>query len=706
MPARDTEIKTENAVHTNAHTVGSRVKDTFKLLYSRFKDVSMKRLQVGPEDFSMVKSGVQRIQFAFYFVCLSAIIILLLFRSMPIWGVVSLSLLGGAVLWVASYLFPIRQFQRIYLWILAPLFAFLITEILIGNIEFAPYKLHLNYTQSIMNLVWYYMLATVLYLITGRLNLSAGLTAVLGCFWGNANFYVNQFRGRIIFPADILSFRTALAVTSDYDYTPSVTQWIVAGCLLALLVSLILTSGRREKQKWKRPRLLQTASLLGISIIYIIVFFSTSFLDLVGIKPSMWFTEQNGVLLNFMVNLNYSKVESPDDYSIDVIAEIDDGETTTVIDAEDTPNIIVIMNEAFSDISVLGDFETNTDCMPFFHSLTENTIRGQVYSSVLGGNTANSEYEFLTGNTMAFLPSGTVAYQLYTHAGDYSLVGQMNSLGYQTIAMHPYYENCWSRDSVYEYYNFSESYFINDYVTKSYLRSYISDLCNYNNLITLYEEHIEDDPETPLFFFNVTMQNHGGYDQNWRNLGRTVYLTGERENQYTKTDQYLSLIAESDAALETLITYYSQVEEPTIILLFGDHQPNLGEDFYESVIGKNPDDFTVAETELLYTVPFVLWTNYDIEEQAGVTLSINYLSSLLLETAELPMTEYQQYLSEMRSVVPVINSIGYRETDGAFTANETELSEAAAAYINKYRILQYNGIFDDKNRVDSIFFLK
>ena len=107
------------------------------------------------------------------------------------------------------------------------------------------------------------------------------------------------------------------------------------------------------------------------------------------------------------------------------------------------------MNESLSDLSVLPGVESNTDAMPFLRSLTENTIKGYAYSSVFGGTTANSEYEFLTGNTTAFLPAGTVPYQMYVSDGDPTLVGQMAALGYRTVAAHPYRSSGWSRPSVY-----------------------------------------------------------------------------------------------------------------------------------------------------------------------------------------------------------------------------------------------------------------
>jgi phosphoglycerol transferase MdoB-like AlkP superfamily enzyme len=586
-------------------------------------EICRQRQKVSPERaYSRSFESLKRLQFFFAFSCLSVAAGLLM-KRMTLWEIIPAAMLFGIGFWTASLFFKIKQFQCIFLWIFGPFFSFLITEILIGNIELYPYELHLTWMQSRLNLVWYYMLAVLLYLVTGRQNLSSGIAAVLGWFWGNINFYIYQFCDRILFPADLLSTRTALSVTTDYDWTPTTAQWVMLGLLLVYLLLLILTA---ERKTHRRPHLWVTILLVLACAGYISIFFGTSFLTRVGIEPNLWYTQHNGVLLNFMVNLKYSHVEKPEGYSTDALEELEpepgnEGETNPV-NREETPNIIVVMNEAFSDLEVLGELKTNTDCMPFFHSLTENTMKGYAYSSVFGGNTANSEYEFLTGNTLAFLPSGITAYQLYVSAGDYSLVGQLNGLGYKTIAMHPYLESCWNRASVYSDYGFSETYFMNDYRNRTYIRHYISDMSNYKYLISLYQDYRESDTETPLFFFNVTMQNHGSYTQKWYNLDRTVYLTGALEGEYTTADQYLSLISESDSAFEMLTDYFSEVDDPTIILIFGDHQPNLGDDFYKSIIGESVDEFSTAETELMHMVPFALWANYDIEEQDGVTMSI------------------------------------------------------------------------------------
>ena len=363
-------------------------------------------------------------------------------------------------------------------------------------------------------------------------------------------------------------------------------------------------------------------------------------------------------------------------------------------------NVIVIMNESLSDLSVLPGVETNMDAMPFLRSLTENTVKGYAYSSVFGGTTANSEYEFLTGNTTAFLPAGTVPYHLYVKEGSESMVAQMSALGYECVAMHPYYSSGWNRIPVYQAFGFDRWLFQSDFENPTYIRSYISDQTDYENLIRIYEEKEEGEP---LFIFNVTMQNHSAYSGAWTNLPKEVWLTGEMEGKYNTVNQYLNLIYQSDKAFEYLINYFSQVEEPTMILMFGDHQPQVATNFYTDLLGSDP---TVEEAQKKQEAPFLIWANYDIEEQQDVKLSLNYLSGLLMDAANLPKTGYQTFLSQLRETVPAVNAVGYQDTDGTWHEQTTDMSQAAQEGLLDYQMLQYNEIFEDRdNRLEDFFFL-
>lgn len=398
---------------------------------------------------------------------------------------------------------------------------------------------------------------------------------------------------------------------------------------------------------------------------------------------------------------------APEGYSQDALNDIQSGineNGTPVVGGAtgDTQpvNVIAIMNESFADLGTVGDFTTNQDYLPFWRSLTENTVKGYAYSSVFGGTTANSEFEFLTGNSTAFTPPGTVPYQMYVKEGSESLVAQMNALGYTSIASHPYLSSGWNRPAVYADLGFSQSLFQEDFEGAEKYRNYITDQSNYEKLVQLYEEKQDDEK---LFLFNVTMQNHSGYDVPWTTLPREVYLTGTMQGRHPTVDQYLSLIYQSDKAFEYLINYFSQVEEPTVVVMFGDHQPQVAGSFYSKMLGSSPD---LATQQDKYKVPFLIWANYDIEEKDGIETSLNYISTLLCETANLPLTGYQQFLSELNETVPALNANGYMDRDGKWHERISTMSEEEQKALNEYQMLQYNELFESRDeRLEDFFFL-
>ena len=587
--------------------------------------------------------------------------------------------------------------------VLGPLLAFVLVEQM--NYNYLVWE-ELTPLQIALNLVWYYMAAGVLYLATGRVRLTAGLTTALFVLIGLANRYVIRFRGRTIFPGDLLSLQTAANVAGNYDYTPDVVQ---LRCLLVLALFLLLLWKVPKRPGRQRPHWRAVLPAAVLSAAYLTVFFQTDFLRQMEIEPSLWTTRGNGFVLNFSVCLRYSTVEEPEDYSQETLASIrleteEDWEADPNAAGTETPvNLIVIMNESFSDLAEVFDLETNADPLPFFHSLTENTIRGTAWSSVFGGTTANSEYEFLTGNTMAFLPEGTVPFHMYVGEEEPNLGSQLGSLGYRTIFMHPYLSSGWNRRAVYPSFGFDEIYFQGDFSDPAYMRNYITDQANYEELIRRYETK---EAGEPLFIFNVTMQNHSAYSVPWTGLDKTVWLTGDMEGRYSTVDQYLSLLRQSDSALEYLVSYFSQVEEPTMILVFGDHQPQVVTNFYTEVLGGDFEKVDIAAAQQRQEVPFLLWANYDIPEAQGVTTSLNYLSALLMETAGLPMTGYQQFLARLHETVPALNAVGYMDTDGTWQKSRDDLSEEAQAGLLQYESLQYNLLFDsEEDRLPDFFTL-
>lgn len=583
--------------------------------------------------------------------------------------------------------------------LLGPWLSYIMVEVLNNNNPFTAHSTE----QDLLNLIWYYLIFWLFRMILGRKVLAGGVSAVVCFLFGLANHYVLSFRGRIIFPCDLLTLDTAAVVAKSYDYTPDKQIWIALAVLGSYLLLLLLAHiVYHPKGRQRLGRKLLWGSIAGM-VIYLFAFFFTPLLPTIGIYTQQWRTQQNGFLLNFTTAIRYSFVSEPDGYDADKVAQTARSyRSQSVTDAGELPeNLIFIMNESFSDLTAaFPNLELSEDPLAFYHSLTENTVKGTMISPVTGGGTANVEFEYLTGDSLAFLPSSTVAYQLYLYDGCPSLVSQAKDLGYHTIAFHPYLSSGWNRTSVYPWLGFDEVHFQEDVQDPQYIRNYVSDLSDYEQLFRWTEESAG-----PTMIFNVTMQNHSGYSQGWNNLSGDVTVTGGAKPS-SITTQYFSLMKESDQAIQALVEHYSQVEEKTLIVFFGDHQPPLGNTFFETLYGKKLDERDPEEVQQAYETPFFIWANYDIPEQDDLRISSNYLGVLAAEVAGLPLTGYQQLLSRLMDVLPVAGTAGYLTADGQVTQEAEELPGYVQSLYREYELAAYNHLFDEKRHPEDFFSLR
>lgn len=591
-------------------------------------------------------------------------------------------------------------FSKTISWLLfvsVPPFCFYIVETLNKNSLIDD----ITFVQGTLNIVWYSVILLVFYFIIRRRAWASLATLLFSLFIGVCNHYILVFRGTTIFPCDLFSVGTAINVADGFDFTPD-RLMIYCALLSALYIfALFRFPGGLQKDRLKKRIVIP---VLAVICAYGYAFFNTDMLRVLDIYAQQWKTQANGFLLNFTVAVRYSFVDEPEGYSLEEVKKTADSiKGNVAASSKNKPvNIIAVMNESFADYSIFDGFTASEDPLAYYHSLKENAIKGYTCVSVTGGGTANSEFEFLTGNTLAFLPPSTVAYQLYFNEDTPSSIDEFNALGYETAAFHPYLASGWNRPMVYKYMGFDKQLFKDEAVNKTTLRKYISDSADYETLYSLTEEC-----EGDMFIFNITMQNHSGYSVAWDNGESPVYATGEFENKdYTKAlNQYLSLLKASDNALKELIEHYKKVDEPTLIVFFGDHQPPLSNDFYEDLYGKKLDDRTPDEIMLHYKTPFFIWANYDIEEEEGAEISLNYLMTKVFETADIPLTKYQKFLKSLEEEFPVVNRIGVKTKNGEFVEAKKEdtLSEKQKELLKEYEYIQYNNLFDDKKLPEKFF---
>lgn len=196
--------------------------------------------------------------------------------------------------------------------------------------------------------------------------------------------------------------------------------------------------------------------------------------------------------------------------------------------------------------------------------------------------------------------------------------------------------------------------------------------------------------KTEEFIFAVTIQNHGSYDEVTFSDDNMVQIEDDLA-EYTNAREYLTLLKIADEALADLFAYFEQVEEPVIICVFGDHQPFLGEEFYEKLYGHSTNELSLEEREKKYLTPYLIWANYDTSmEQSRKNTSANFLGAQLLKTAGALENPFYKYLYSMQQEIVEMNADFYRTKDGVLRV----LEDGNNDWLKNYQKTQYYELFD------------
>lgn len=562
---------------------------------------------------------------------------------------------------------------------LTPFFCMQIAMILSGAAEY-------SFGIYFINVMFYVSIMAIILAITRSLHWSAIITTIISYVFNLASFVVNVLRGTPLIPSDFLAIGTAAQVAENYTF--EMRYPIIAATIIVALL-IVLAARFSYKPNFRHKNIV--FPVCGVSIVLVFML-SLSAVDYSEVD--MDFFDQyhanntHGTLYSFYINVRKMILHKPDGYNEEeaksLLAANKNEETAEI---QDNPNIIVIMNESFADLKTVGDFETNEDYMPFVNDMSKNTIKGQLLVSPFGGYTCNTEFEFLTGLSMGLLPNGSTPYLQYASKPyDFALPSYLSEKGYKTVALHPYLGRCWNRQKIYDLMGFDEFISIDNFDKLipedewEYIRYYISDRTSYKGIIKSLEEKDKDEK---LFLFNTTMQNHGGYTYDGAEFP-TITIS-DMQGRYKETEQYLSLIRESDEAFKELINYLKRYDERTVVLMFGDHQPAVEQEFFEELYGKPLSKLSLEELQQRYKIPFVIWANYDIESKSNVQTSPNFLSNLILDTAGVPKNEVGEFTEEISKEISQINGMGHYNAGGVWYENDVKLSEP----LRKYETVQY-----------------
>ena len=238
---------------------------------------------------------------------------------------------------------------------------------------------------------------------------------------------------------------------------------------------------------------------------------------------------------------------------------------------------------------------------------------------------------------------------------------------------------------VYPFLGFERFHSIEDigaYAPITFLHNLPSDLGDYQ-----YIKSVKENKGTqPTFLFDVTMQNHSGYEH-FEDVveDETVKQYGGDLSQNARI--YLSLIKASDAAVQQLVETYQNSDEPTMIIFFGDHQPGMSAATQAGIYT------TVTKNLDFFRTKFFIWTNYETEAQQDISISANYLPWLILERGNFPLPPYVQMLEEVHEKYTIISSQGVIDIDGNVYTGVAEVMDDPL--IQKYQYIQYANLFDE-----------
>ena len=538
-----------------------------------------------------------------------------------------------------------------------------------------------------------------LYFLTTKLSVAVGLVSIpyFACHLINA--FKLTFRNEPFYPWDFSLAGEAANIAGSMNLKLTGPMiWgivLVAGFLiLAILADIFWLKKIRPRYK----------GALITALVSILLFIGSGFLlmnedylienkiDIVVYDQSTSY-KKNGFVYSFVANIYESNIDTPQNYSQQTVTEAVNGYRKS--DAEEEPNVIIVMSEAFVDIWNAQNLRFEEELAPNFTALAENYLTGQCLTSEYGGNTSNCEFEVLTGYSTYLLPTGTVPYMNYLNKKTDSYVSYLNSQGYYTVALHPYLRSFFSREKAYALLGFDDFYSEESFENAERVRSmqYVSDDAVVDRIIEEYEKN--EKSNQPFFCHTVTMQNHASYfAADWpeeEQIDFTSDCTLSQE-EYETLRSYATGIHSTDAALGKLVSYFEEVDEPTVILFFGDHQPSLYGDSRELMerIGYTEDQGSEEGLAALQSTPYLIWNNFEEEStHAEEDMFMFHLLPYMTRTLGMARPAYHSYMDSLYKEVRAVTRKICLDAEG----NAVEvLSRKEQEKLDEYLMLVYDGL--------------
>ncbi len=534
--------------------------------------------------------------------------------------------------------------------------------------------------------------------ILPNLYLGPVLISLVCAVLGIADYKKLTTTGEPLFPWDLLLLKNAGEMSKITKGMVSPLELSAAVLLVAVLLWVLI---KLPKTKLRLPlRVL----LAGISAVML-----GGFITMVGGQTTLasslkyqnifWNQKvnytQNGFLFAFAGNLRQNLLEQPDGYSRKAIEDIaakysalpDSAAAGTAVEK---PNIIFMMDEAFFDPTRLGGLTFSEDPLKFIHQEESATPSGYLLSPEFGGNTANVEFEALTGMSMYFLNDGSIPYQqrIVKMATLPSIVSILKDRGYRALALHPFDETFYNRNRVYPVLGFDSFTSEKDWEQAARITpdGYISDKAAVQEAVRELKASA-----APVFLHLVTMQNHFPFTKGL-NGPNTIAVNGVQAEYKDELETYFQDTKLTDEALVFLQQELKTIERPTIAVFWGDHLPALSAGIY-SEAGWDTEPRLKHETKLM------ILANFDIGNSPLGTLSPAFLGPAVFRLSGQAMPAYYKLLEQVRAEIPGLSKSVLIGTSGPLTG----LTEEQQKLLDDYRLVEYD-MLEGENYSESLLF--
>ena len=560
--------------------------------------------------------------------------------------------------------------------------------------------------------------------VTGHLAIAGGIVGFLALALSLVDYFKNAINGTPLELADFgLATQLGQVAGVAGTLTPPVDFWRAAAAL-ALCVALLALLGRFTRLRG-RARLSGGAVSLVLAVLLFTGFGAGLLGPVFGVDmytrtAASVSHDRYGLTLSLWRDCFLRSMEGPNGYSEaymnDVLDRID--ELTADYETEEPavkPNVIVVLSESFYDLTRLPDLTFERDPLEHFHALEGESISGTFHSHYLGYGTGYIEMAMLEGFTgMDFNPGTNIC---FLSDESYSLldssVDAFVRQGYEAEMLHGYNDSLYNRTVTYPRMGFSNLLFSQDIQELGfdwqggvYGGYYMKD--SYFFQAMLERMRTINEAGKPAFLYGITMENHQPFDPEKFNYECQIGVESQ-----TLSDENMAIvrvmlegITRADQALGRLVEQLRQTEEPTILVFFGDHRPNLfmtdGDTVYTK-LGLCPDNDTVNWTEEqindLYSTDYLIWSNDPslLKGQAGTRTdsSVTGLMPQLLDLTGAGWTRWWALQDRIRQFSLTDTDLYFVDGEGKayFSAAEAPLTDEERELIQLKRAVTYDAFY-------------